>query len=315
MSDSERELSRPPSTTARSPVTRSAKRNRDGLVAMGFLAPSAASFILFVVVPTIGVLYLSLFDWNLISAGRFVGVDNFAKLLADKRLWAVYRSTAFMALAILSINVLVGLVLAVLLETRMPRLLRSSFRLAYLFPFVVSASAVALIWRFLLNKDLGALNYWLGMLHVSRIDWLGSSAWAPVSVIIVNSWKTMGFSILVYVAGLRAIPAEYHEAAIVDGAGAWARFRYVTLPLLSPTVLFLIVINTISAFQLFAEPRVLTQGGPGDASRSIVEYMYDAAFQGFNLGYASAIAVTLMVVLVTLTAIQFAVSRRWTFYS
>jgi multiple sugar transport system permease protein len=125
----------------------------------------------------------------------------------------------------------------------------------------------------------------------------------------------MGFSILVYVAGLRAIPAEYHEAAIVDGAGAWARFRYVTLPLLSPTVLFLIVINTISAFQLFAEPRVLTQGGPGDASRSIVEYMYDAAFQGFNLGYASAIAVTLMVVLVTLTSIQFAVSRRWTFYS
>jgi multiple sugar transport system permease protein len=296
-------------------ATRSTARNRDRLAAVGFLAPSAASFVLFVLVPTIGVIYLSLFDWNLISNGRFVGLDNFAKLISDKRLWAVYGSTAYMAIAILTINVVIGLGLAVLLETRMPRILRTTFRLSYLFPFVVSASAVALIWRFLLNKDFGVLNYWLGLVHVPRIDWLGASAWAPISVIVVNSWKTLGFSILVYVAGLRAIPAEYHEAAIVDGAGAWGRFRHVTLPLLSPTVLFLIVINTISAFQLFAEPRVLTQGGPGDASRSIVEYMYDAAFQSFQLGYASAIAVTLMVVLIVLTALQFAVSRRWTFYS
>jgi multiple sugar transport system permease protein len=297
------------------PARRRSARNRDGRAAVGFLAPSAVSFVLFVLVPTVGVLFLSLFDWNLISSGRFIGLANFGRLVADQRLRAVYGSTAFMAVAILAINVVIGLVIAVLLETRMPRVLRAAFRLSYLFPFVVSASAVALIWRFLLNKDLGAVNYWLGLVDISRIDWLGSSAWTPVSVILVNSWKTIGFSILVYIAGLRGIPNEYREAAIVDGAGPWARFRFVTLPLLSPTVLFLVVINTINAFQLFAEPRVLTQGGPGDASRSIVEYMYDAAFQGFQLGYASAVAVTLMVVLVALTAIQFAVSRRWTFYS
>jgi multiple sugar transport system permease protein len=297
------------------PARRGSARNRDGRAAVGFLAPSAVSFVLFVLVPTVGVLFLSLFDWNLISSGRFIGLANFGRLVADQRLRAVYGSTAFMAVAILAINVVIGLVIAVLLETRMPRVLRAAFRLSYLFPFVVSASAVALIWRFLLNKDLGAVNYWLGLVDISRIDWLGSSAWTPVSVILVNSWKTIGFSILVYIAGLRGIPNEYREAAIVDGAGPWARFRFVTLPLLSPTVLFLVVINTINAFQLFAEPRVLTQGGPGDASRSIVEYMYDAAFQGFQLGYASAVAVTLMVVLVALTAIQFAVSRRWTFYS
>jgi multiple sugar transport system permease protein len=183
--------------------------------------------------------------------------------------------------------------------------------LSYLFPFVVSASAVALIWRFLLNKDFGLINYWLTQLGLDKIDWLGSSAWAPISVIIVSSWKTMGFSILIYVAGLRAIPNEYREAAVVDGAGPWARFWHVTLPLLSPTVLFLLVINTINAFQIFAEPRVLTQGGPGDASRSIVQFIYDTAFQSFDLGYASAIALTLMVLLVGLTTIQFAVSRRW----
>lgn len=282
---------------------------------MGFLAPSAVSFVLFVVIPTVGVLVLSLFQWNLLSAGRFVGLENFAKLVTDQRLRSVYGSTAYMAIAILTINVGFGLLLAVLLETKMPRWLRGAFRLSYLFPFVVSASAVALIWRFLLNKDLGVVNFWISQLGLDRIDWLGSSTWAPISIIIVTSWKTMGFSILVYIAGLRAIPNEYREAAVVDGAGAWARFRHVTLPLLSPTVLFLVVINTISAFQLFAEPRVLTQGGPGDASRSIVEYIYDMAFQSFDLGYASAVALTLMILLIGLTALQFAVSRRWMHYA
>lgn len=294
---------------------RQTHRQRDELAALGFLSPSAVSFVLFVVVPTVGVLVLSLFQWNLLSAGKFVGLDNFAKLLTDQRLRNVYGSTTYMAVAILTINVGLGLLLAVLLETKMPRWLRGAFRLSYLFPFVVSASAVALIWRFLLNKDLGVVNFWISQLGLDRIDWLGSSAFAPISIIIVTSWKTMGFSILVYIAGLRSIPNEYREAAVVDGAGAWARFRHVTLPLLSPTVLFLVVINTISAFQLFAEPRVLTQGGPGDASRSIVEYIYDTAFQSFDLGYASAVALTLMVLLIGLTGLQFAVSRRWMHYS
>jgi multiple sugar transport system permease protein len=301
--------------TQREPTTRRSHRHRDGLAAVGFLTPSAVSFVLFVVIPTAGVLVLSLFHWNLLSAGRFVGLENFEKLLTDQRLRSVYGSTTYMALAILAINVGVGLLLAVLLETKMPRWLRGLFRLSYLFPFVVSASAVALIWRFLLNKDFGVMNYWIGQLGFDRIDWLGASALTPISIIIVNSWKTMGFSILVYIAGLRAIPNEYREAAVVDGAGAWARFRHVTLPLLSPTVLFLVVINTISAFQLFAEPRVLTQGGPGDASRSIVEYVYDSAFQSFDLGYASAVALTLMVLLIGLTTLQFVVSRRWMHYS
>jgi multiple sugar transport system permease protein len=303
------------SRTEREPTTQQGHRQREGLAAVGFLTPSAVSFVLFVVIPTVGVLVLSLFQWNLLSAGRFVGLDNFEKLLTDQRLRNVYGSTTYMALAILTINVGVGLVLAVLLETKMPRWLRGVFRLSYLFPFVVSASAVALIWRFLLNKDLGVVNYWISHLGLDRVDWLGSSAWTPISIIIVTSWKTMGFSILVYIAGLRAIPNEYREAAVVDGAGAWARFRHVTLPLLSPTVLFLVVINTISAFQLFAEPRVLTQGGPGDASRSIVEYVYDTAFQSFDLGYASAVALTLMVLLIGLTTLQFVVSRRWMHYS
>jgi multiple sugar transport system permease protein len=290
------------------------RRSGDGVVALVFLAPSAISFALFALVPTVGVVVLSLFSWNLLGTAEFVGLDNFADLASDKRLVGVYRSTAFMGLAVLAINLGIGLLLAVLLETQMPRLLRGAFRLSFLFPFVVSAAAVALIWRFLLNKDLGLVNYWLGQLGIDNINWLGASAWAPIAVVIVSSWKTLGFTILIYIAGLQAIPKEYREAAIVDGAGAWARFRHVTLPLLSPTILFLVVINTITAFQLFAEPRVLTQGGPGDSSRTVVQYIYDTAFQGFRLGYASTVGLTLMVLLVALTALQFRIARRWTHY-
>ena len=290
------------------------RRRGDGAAALGFLTPSIVTFIVFVLAPTVGVLALSFYDWNLLSDGTFVGLDNFDRLFHDDRLLGVYASTAYMALAILAVNVVAGLLLAVLLETRMPRWLRGFFRLSFLFPFVVSASAVALIWRFLLNKDLGLVNYLLGLVHVDRINWLGSSAFAPVSVILVNSWKTIGFSILVYVAGLQSIPNEVKEAAIVDGANAWTRFWRITFPLLSPTIFFLVVINTINSFQIFAEPRVLTQGGPGDASRTIVEYLYDRAFGDFDLGYASAIGITFTLVLVVLTAIQFRLSRRWTYY-
>ena len=293
---------------------RRSKRRADGLAAFGFLAPSGIGFVLFVLAPTIGVVVLSFYNWNLISSGTFVGFANFIQLFKDPHVLAVYASTTYMAVVILAINIVVGLVLAVLLETRMPRWLRAFFRLSFLFPFVVSSSAVALIWRFLLDNDFGLVNYWLSFLGVPHINWLGTTQWAPIAVIIVNSWKTLGFSILIYVAGLQGIPNEIREAAIVDGANAWTRFWRVTLPMLSPTVFFLIVINTINAFQVFAEPRVLTQGGPGDSSRTIVEYIYDTAFGGLQIGYASAIGLTLVVLLIILTAIQFRLSRRWTFY-
>jgi len=289
-------------------------RRSDGLAAFGFLLPSGAGFLLFVLAPTLGVVYLSFFSWNLLSDGSFIGGQNYLHLFTDPHLPAVYGSTAYMAVAILAINIAIGLLLAVLLETRMPRWLRAVFRLSYLFPFVVSSSAVALIWRFLLDKDLGLVNWTLGLVGIPHINWLGSTTFAPLAIILVNSWKTLGFSILVYVAGLQSIPTEVREAAVVDGANAWTRFWRVTFPLLSPTVFFLIVINTINAFQVFAEPRVLTQGGPGDSSRTIVEYIYDTAFQGFDLGYASAVGITMVLLLVVLTLIQFRLSRRWTFY-
>ena len=298
----------------RPPRPGGARKKGDGWAALGFLAPSGIGFLVFVLAPTLGVFGLSFYDWNLLSDGTFVGLANFRRLFSDSRLGAVYLSTTKMALAILAINIVIGLLLAVLLETRMPRWIRAFFRLSFLFPFVVSSSAVALIWRFLLNKDLGLVNYWLGLLGLNGPNWLGSTTFAPIAIVLVNSWKTLGFSILVYVAGLQSIPSELREAAVVDGANAWSRFWRVTFPLLSPTIFFLVVINTINSFQVFAEPRVLTQGGPGDSSRTVVEYLYDSAFQNFELGYASTVGITLILVLVALTALQFRLARRWTFY-
>lgn len=293
----------------RHPATR-----RDGLAATGFLLPSMIAFLIFVVVPTAGMFALSLFRWNLLSDGQFIGLQNYERLFSDERLWSIYARTAGMAIAILIINVALGLLFAVLLESRMPRWTRTIFRMSFLFPFVISSVAVALIWRFLLDRDLGLVNYVLGILGVSRLDWLGSSALAPISIVIVASWKMIGFSILVYVAGLQSIPTEYKEAAIMDGASAWQRFWRITFPLLSPTIFFLLIINTINSLQIFAEPVLLTGGGPGDASRTIVQFIYNIAFESFDLGYASTVSLTLLAILIVLTVVQFRISRRWTFY-
>jgi multiple sugar transport system permease protein len=282
--------------------------------AIGFLAPSGIGFLLFVIFPAVMVFGLSAVEWNLLSPARFVGWDNYLRAFSDSRLLAVYRSTALMAGGFVVLNVGLALLLAVFLETRMPRWLSSFFRMTFIFPFVVSATAVAMIWRFMLHQDLGLVNFYLGGFGVDKINWLGSSFWAPISVVIAATWRSIGFSILIFIAGLQAIPQDVREAAMVDGANAWTRFWRITLPLLSPTVLFLVIVNTLGAFQLFAEPVVLTSGGPGDASRTVVQFMYNTGFGSFQMGYASAQAVLLLAVLVVLTFLQFRLSKRWTFY-
>ena len=186
--------------------------------------------------------------------------------------------------------------------------------MAYFFPFVVSVTAVALIWSFLLNKDLGLVNYYLGLLGIRRIPWLNSSQWSPVAVIITDVWKNLGFYVLVYLGGLLGISTDYYEAAEVDGANAWNKFWNITLPLLSPTTLFLGVIGLINALQIFVQPRILTEGGPGDATRTVVMYIYEQGFRFFNMGYASTVALSLFALILVLTFLQFRLTRRYVFY-
>ncbi len=289
-------------------------KRREALSAYLFLVPTLIGFLVFVLGPMIASVGLSLFNWNLMTPPTFAGLGNYMQLFSDVRIGPVYWTTLKIAGLTVLFNTLIGLGIAVLLDQKMPAFLRQFFRLSYFFPFVVSVSAVALIWSFLMNQDGGILNYYLGLVGINRIPWLHSSLWSPIAVVITNVWKNIGFNVLVFLGGLQAISNDFYEAAEVDGANAWDKFRNITLPLLSPTTLFLVVINMINALQIFAEPYILTEGGPGDSSRTIVMYIYEQGFRFFNMGYASTIALSLFVIILILTLLQFRLSRRWVFY-
>jgi multiple sugar transport system permease protein len=295
-------------------TTYSILQRRETTAAYLFLMPTIIGFILFVLGPMIAAVGLSLFQWNLVSAPQFVGFNNYLQVFNDARVGAIYLTTVKIAVMVVAGNIIIGLAIAVLLEQKMPALLRQFFRLTYFFPFVVSVSAVALIWSFLMHTDAGIVNYYLGLLGVDRIPWLRSSTWSPIAIVITDVWKNLGFNVLVFLGGLQSISHDFYEAAEVDGANPWQRFRKITLPLLSPTLLFLIVIDLINAFQIFAQPFILTEGGPGDATRTVVMYIYEQGFRFFNMGYASTIALSLFVVILILTVLQFRLSRRWVFY-
>jgi len=303
------------------PSTKSGPRlgpkTREALTAYLFLLPTFTTFILFVLGPMVAAVGLSFYDYNLLkwnASPKYIGLDNYQRLADSPRIIPIYESTIKIGANVVFFNIVLGLIIALLLDQKIPGILRQIFRLTYFFPFVVSVSAVALIWSYLLNKDFGIVNYYLGLLGVKRISWLRSSNWSWIAVVITESWKSLGFNVLVFLGGLQTIPTEFYEAAEVDGANGWRRFRHITLPLLTPTIFFLVVIDTINAFQIFAQPFILTQGGPGDSSRTVVMFIYEYGFRFFEMGYASTIALSLFVLILFLTIVQFGLSRRWEFY-
>jgi multiple sugar transport system permease protein len=299
-----RSISGAPARTRRLPL----------LTAAGFLFPSYLGYVIFVIGPIIAVFYLSLTKYDAFSAPRVVGLQNFAQLLVDKRLITVLINTAAFTVLSVALNLVLGLGLAILLDRRLPRIVKSILRSAYFFPTLVATVYVTLIWQYLYQQDTGVINYYLTGLGAPRIPWISSANWSLLSVVILDVWKNVGFSMLVFLAGLQNIPRDYYEAASVDGAGRWNLFRHITLPLITPTIFFLSVVNTISAIQVFDAPTVLTKGGPGDSSRTLVMYLYEKGFKGFDFGYASAISVALLVVMAVFTMIQFRASRTWVHY-
>lgn len=290
-------------------------KRRETFAAYGFILPTLVGFLLFVLGPMLASFVLSMYDWNLLTPPVFVGLGNWQQLFADARIGGVYLTTAKLSLMVVTCNMTLGLGLAVLLDRKMPYLLRNFFRISYFFPYVVSGVAVSLIWTFLFNRDLGPLNYYLSQLGLSaRTNWLNSSQFSPLAIVIADVWKNVGFYVLVFLGGMQAISRDYYEAAEVDGASGWQQFRKITLPLLSPTILFLLVISVIGALQIFEQPQILTNGGPGDATRTVVLYIYEQGFRFFDMGYAATIALSLFVIILILTIIQFRLSRRWVFY-
>ncbi len=287
---------------------------REALAGYLFILPTFLGYTGFILGPILAVIGISLTKYDILSPASFIGLDNYVRLFTDPRLRTVYGNTIFFTVFAVSLNVGIGLILAVLLNRHIPGPLKYLFRSAYFFPVLVALVYSSIVWSFLYQKDTGIINYYLSLLNVAPIPWLSNRQWVLPSIIVMDVWRNTGFAMLVFLAGLQNIPVDYYEAAQLDGANRWHLFRHITLPLISPTLFFNLIIYMIGALQVVDSVIVLTKGGPGDASRSLVMYIYENAFQFFEMGYASAIAITLFVIIVIMTLIQFRLGRTWVHY-
>jgi len=263
-----------------------------------FLAPAALVLGAVAVFPALAVLWLSLEQRSpLIGAPRFVGLDNYARLMADGRFWNALGNTAYFAAVSVALEILLGLAMAVLLARAFRG--RALFYSVVLLPWAVPTVVSARLWEWMYNADYGVLNYLIG----AEVNWLGSAAWALHAAIVMDVWKATPFVALLLLAGLQAIPRDLYLAAELDGASAWTRFARITLPLLAPLILVALIFRTIDAFRVFDAIYVLTGGGPANSTETLSIYAYKVLFQALEFGYGSALAVSVLVVVAVLTLV------------
>jgi multiple sugar transport system permease protein len=280
----------------------------------GFVLPAFVALLLFLIVPILAALVLVFMHYDVLSPPTFAGMDNVTRLFSDQRMLLMYWNTfRFVFFATLFNNVL-GLLLAMAVNRAMHPVFKYVFRTAIFFPVLTTAASLALVFNFLLTQDRGVVNFLLQQVGLQPVPWLSSSSWAMVSVVMFDVWRACGYLMVIYLAGLQGIPDILYEAAEIDGANQWQSMRYITLPLITPTAFFCVIISLIGASQVFDNVWVLTGGGPGDATRLIVLYIYEVGFKRYEMGYAAALSLTLFLVLIVLTIVQFRVSRRWVHY-
>ncbi|HVD61106.1 MAG TPA: sugar ABC transporter permease [Gemmatimonadaceae bacterium] len=278
-----------------------------------FLAPALLLITVFFFVPVVASLILSVTDFDIYgianpSNTRFVGLRNYQKLLSTPDFWNALKNTFYFAFVGGPLTIAVSLGAALLLNSKLVRF-KGFFRTIYFTPFVTTLVAVAIVWRYLYHTRYGLFNYGLGKLGIAPIDWLGDPHWAMPAIILMAVWKSFGYNMLIFIAGLQAIPEELYDAAEIDGAGPFRRFFSITLPMLAPTLVFISVITMIGYFQLFAEPYVMTQGGPLRSTTSVVLLMYEEGFRWWRMGYAAAVAFVLFIVILIATLLQFRLQK------
>jgi multiple sugar transport system permease protein len=287
---------------------------RAGRAGWLFIAPALVLIGVFFFLPVAASLLLSITDFDLYAVAnpanvRLVGARNYVDLLHNPTFWLALENTFYFALVGGPLTVGASLGAALLLNAKAVRF-KTFFRTIYFLPFVTTLVAVAIVWRYLYHPQYGFLNYALGAVGIHPIDWLGDPRWAMPAIILLAVWKNFGYNMLIFIAGLQAVPEDLYEAAALDGAGAVRQFWHVTLPNLAPTFLFVGVVTMIGYFQLFAEPYVMTAGGPLGATTSLVLFMYEEGFRWWRLGVAAAIAFLLFLIILVWTAIQLRLERR-----
>jgi len=284
--------------------------------AWGFVAPALVALGLFFFLPVAAALVLSFTDFDIYAVAdignlRFVGLDNYIHLLETPLFWKALGNTAWFVVLGVPLSIMMSLAAALLLDNKLAHF-KGFFRTVYFAPVVTTLVAVAVIWRYLLHTKYGLVNWALGGIGIGPIDWLGDPRWSMPAIVLFAVWKNFGYNMIIILAGLQTIPEELHEAARIDGASALQRLRHVTLPGLAPVLLVVSILTMAGYFQLFAEPYVMTQGGPVESTVSILYFMYEQGFRWWNLGFASAIAFVLFLIMFALTLVQLKVSERWT---
>jgi multiple sugar transport system permease protein len=307
---SQQELPFPKVSAARRTGHRSQARTEE-LLAYLFIAPWAIGFIIFTLGAMVFSLGLSTFDTDLLSSSQFIGLKNYTNLAQDPLFTKALSVTLFYTVLVVPCGTLLALVIALMLNQKVKGL--GFWRTVYYLPAVVTGVAVALLWGWVLSPEAGLLNQALAIFHIPGPRWFASEQWAVPGLVLISIWGT-GTNMLLYLAGFQSIPTEIQEAARIDGASAWRVFTNVTLPLLTPTIFFNVVINIIGSFQVFNNAYILTNGGPNNATQTMVLFIFKQGFMLFHFGYASAIAWVLFAIILIFTLLIIRSSSLWVYY-
>jgi multiple sugar transport system permease protein len=292
-------------------MLRTRAQSGDFLKGLAFLSPWLIGFCVFLLLPIGLSLYYSLCDYSLLQPPIFRGLSNYRQLVHDRLFWQVLKNSLLYAAMALPAGLVVSLALALLLNQKVPG--QSVFRTIIFIPSLVPTIAAAALWLWLLNQKSGLINLLLGMIGIPGPGWLTSPRWVLPALALMSLWS-VGNTVIIYLAGLQDVPRELYEAAELDGANAWRKFRHVTLPMISPVIFFNLVIAIIGVLQVFDAPYLMTAGGPNHASYFFTYYLYDCGFTYLKMGYASAMAWIQLLIVLVLTGLAFLSSRWWVFY-
>ena len=290
----------------------SPRARREAIEGYVSISPWLIGFVVFTVGPLLASVYYSFTQWTITRPPEWIGAENYVRMFTrDPLFWQALKVTVLYVILSLPLKLVAGLGLSLLLNMKLRGM--NVYRTVFYIPAVISGVAISLMWMWLLQPDTGVINTLLSMVGIQGPGWFWDPNWALPSVALMGIWS-VGGSAIIYLAGLQNIPPHLYEAGMLDGANSWKRFWRITLPLLTPTIFFLLVIELIDAFKIFTQAFVITKGGPLKATYFYLYYFYEEAFQNFNMGYASALAIVLLVVIMAATLLVNYTSKRWVFY-
>lgn len=290
------------------------KKKSDAVSGYLFLLPALLAFLLFIGAPMVITIVLSFFDYNMLQGSEWINFDNYIEFFKNPTSWQIIWNTFKLTLILVALHIVIALLLAFVIYKEKRGPVKYVYRTAVYLPSILTTASVAIAWYYMFNYDFGVFNWLLSQLGISGVKWLTSSSGVIVAICLFSLWKFVGTPFLYYLIGLQGIPDGYYEAAQIDGANKIQTFFHITLPMLTPTLFFVITITTINTFQIFDEPYIITNGGPGNASRTLALHVYEKAFKAYEMGYASSVSVVLLIIVLVITIILYSTQNKWVTY-